>query len=207
MSAATPPALTLEERLARLEARAEIAELLANYCFSVDERDLDGIARCFARDGVFRSIDGVMNAAGREAVIAQFHGRFAVLGPSNHYTHDHTIRFDPADRNAATGLVNAHAEVVRNGETLWTALRYEDSYCLEDGRWRFRVRTLSFFYYLRPADYAEALRGTDRNRAYAVPHAADWPEATGSWQRYYRDHPRGCGGAPPRRARARLTSA
>ena len=190
MTAAHPPPPSLEQRIARLEARAEIAELIAHYCFAVDERDIGRMGGCFTRDGVFRSIDGVMNAAGRDAVIAQFHGRFAVLGPSNHFTHDHTLSFDAADPGRATGLVNAHAEVVRNGEALWTSLRYEDEYGVEDGRWRFRVRTLSFFYYVRPGDYPEAMLGTDRNRAYDSPRPADWPERTSTWQRYYREHPR-----------------
>ena len=190
MTAANPPPLGLEQRIARLEARAEIAELIANYCFAVDERDTDRIGACFTRDGVFRSVDGVMDATGRDAVIAQFHGRFAVLGASNHFTHDRTVSFDATDPARATGLVNAHAEVARNGEALWTSLRYEDEYRLEEGRWRFRVRTLSFFYYVRPDQYAEAMLGTDRNRAYDTPRAADWPERTGSWQRYYREHPR-----------------
>ena len=189
MTAANPPTLTLEQRIARLEARAEIGELIARYCFAVDERDTDRMGACFTRDGVFRSVDGVMNASGREAVIAQFHGRFAVLGPSNHFTHDRTVSFDAAEPGRATGLVNAHAEVVRNGEALWTSLRYDDEYCLEEGHWRFRVRTLSFFYYVRPDQYAEAMRGTDRNRAYDSPRPADWPERTSSWQRYYREYP------------------
>jgi hypothetical protein len=181
---------TTEQRLARLEARAEIRELAARHCFTIDERDIDGIGQCFTRDGSFRSIDGVMNAVGREAVIAQFHGRFSVLGPSNHFTHDHTVEFDDADAQRARGVVNSHAEVVRNGQPMLASLRYHDEYRVEDGRWRFHARTLAFFYYLRPADYPEAMGGSLRNRAYAQPHPADLPERTDAWQRYYRERPR-----------------
>ena len=77
---------TLAQRIERLEARAAIRALVGTYCITVDVRDLDGIAQCFTRNGIMRSADGVMNASGREAVIAQFHGRFAVLGPVS-YTH------------------------------------------------------------------------------------------------------------------------
>jgi ketosteroid isomerase-like protein len=177
------------QRIARLEARAEIQELVARYCFVIDERDVQGIGECFTRDGAFRSFDGKMDATGREQVIAQFHGRFAVLGPSNHFTHDHIITFDDRDTASATGLVNAHAEVVRNGQPLWAALRYHDEYAHEEGRWRFRVRTLAFFYYLDPARYGEVMLSGTRNHAYATPHAADFPEGLPSWQRYYREHP------------------
>jgi hypothetical protein len=128
-------------------------------CFTIDARDIEGIGQCFTRDGSFRSLDGVMNATGRDAVIAQFHGRFAVLGPSNHFTHDHVIEFDELHSDHATGIVNTHAEVVRNDEPLLASLRYHDDYRFEDGRWRCHKRTLAFFYYERPADYREILSG------------------------------------------------
>lgn len=182
--------MTLEQRIARLEARVQIRELVAVYCFTIDSRDVDGIGQCFTRDGSFRSIDGAMNAAGRDAVIAQFHGRFAVLGPSNHFTHDHLITFDEADPLHATGLINTHAEVVRNNEAMLTSLRYHDDYRHEEGRWRFKDRSLEFFYYLRPNEYADAMRSTLRNRAYAVPQRADFPEELATWKEYYRRHPR-----------------
>ena len=180
----------LTRRIDRLEARAAIGELIARYCFAVDERDIDAIGECFTRGGGFRSYDGKMDATGRAAVIEQFHGRFAVLGPSNHFTHDHLITFDDADSTAAKGLVNAHAEVVRNGRTLLASLRYHDEYRHEEGRWRFHVRTLAFFYYLEPSRYQEVMLGPMRNHAYAEPHAADFPESLPSWQRYYRERPR-----------------
>ncbi len=181
---------TLAHRIGRLEARAEIRELAARYCFAVDERDVEEIGECFTRDGAFRSYDGKMDAAGRAAVIEQFHGRFAVLGPSNHFTHDHVITFDDSDSDAAKGLVNAHAEVVRNGRPLLASLRYHDAYRREAGRWRFHVRTLAFFYYVEPQRYHEVMLGTLRNEAYQVAHPADFPEGSASWQRYYREHPR-----------------
>ena len=38
-----------------------------------------------------------------------------------------------------------------------TAIRYRDRYRREDGHWRFRSRALSFMYFVRAADYADAL--------------------------------------------------
>jgi ketosteroid isomerase-like protein len=187
---ATPESSALARRIARLEARVEIRELVARYCFVVDARDIEGIGECFTHDGAFRSRDGQMDAVGRAAVIEQFHARFAVLGPSNHFTHDHIINFDDSDAAAATGLINTHAEVVRNGQPLWASLRYRDEYRHEEGRWRFRERSLEFFYYLQPAQYAEVMLSALRNHAYAVPHAAEFPETLPSWQRYYQEHPR-----------------
>ena len=182
--------MDLEQRIARLEARVQIRELVARYCFVIDARDIDGIGECFTHDGSFRSIDGAMNATGRDIVVEQFHTRFAVLGPSNHFTHDHLITFDDDDATRATGLVNAHAEVVRNDAAMWTSLRYHDEYRREDGRWRFQGRSLEFFYYLRPADYADGMMGTLRNRAYETPHPADFPEGLATWKQYYKERPR-----------------
>ena len=182
---------SLEARVARLEARHEIRELVARYCFTVDARDIEGIAACFTRDGAMRSLDGVMDARGRDAVVNQFHGRFEVLGPSNHFTHDHLIEFDADDPDRATGIVNSHAEVVRNGRALLASLRYHDEYRREDGSWRFHLRLLSFFYYLEPGEYAAVLRDPLRNRAYAEPRPADFPERLDTWQRYHREHASG----------------
>jgi len=183
--------MNVEERLARLEARVEISELLARYCFAVDARDIAGMAECFTQDGSFGSIDGTMTATGRDAVIEQFHTRFAALGPSNHFTHDHLITFDDTDATRATGVVNAHAEVVRNDQAMWSSLRYHDTYRFESGKWRFQARALEFFYYLRPADYAEAMLGPSRNHANRTPHAADYPESLATWRAYYTARPRG----------------
>jgi uncharacterized protein (TIGR02246 family) len=174
----------LLQRLRRLEDRAEIGELVARYCFAIDDRDVAAIADCFTADGRFRSLDGVLDAQGREAVVRQFHARFAVLGATYHYTHDRVLDFDPLDRAAAHGVVAAHAEVVRHGEPMWVALRYADRYRREDGRWRFADRELSFMYYLRVDEYVEALRGRERMRAYERAAPADWPEGSAGWRRY-----------------------
>jgi len=184
------PSAAQAARLERLEARLEIRELIARYCFTVDARDVAGLGECFTRQGVFRSLDGKMSARGREAVIEQFHARFAVLGPSNHFTHDQIVEFAPEDPERARGLVNSHAEVIRNGEPLLASLRYHDEYRVEEGRWRFAERVLEFFYYLNPASYGEVMLSPLRNRAYPTPHAAEYPEHLESWQRYYREHPR-----------------
>ena len=186
----SPQLRTTEQRLRRIEDREAIRELIARYGFAVDNRDVEGIADCFTHDGAFRSQDGVMNAQGREAVVAQFHGRFAVLGPSNHFTHDAIFSFDDLEPDRASGLVNSHAEVVRNGQAMWASIRYRDEYLRDEGRWRFRERLLAFFYYLAPGDYARLLDDPLRNRAYAEPRPADVPEQLPSWQQYYAQRPR-----------------
>jgi len=181
---------SLEDRLRRMEDQAEIRQLVSRYCFVVDDRDLAGIGDCFLTDGRFRSADGVMDARGREAIIDQYHGRFAVLGAGIHVTHDHVVELDDADPDRATGRVSCSAELVRLGKPMLVALRYEDDYRRDaDGRWRFADRLLLFFYYLDAREYAEGLCSPLRNRAYDELASADFPEALESWQRYYTEHP------------------
>ncbi|RMF11565.1 MAG: nuclear transport factor 2 family protein [Alphaproteobacteria bacterium] len=174
--------LTIEQRVRRLEDRAEIRELVSRYGFVIDDRDVDGIADLFATDATFRSQDAVLGARGRDAIINQFHQRFSVLGMTHHFTHDHIIAFDDDDH--AHGLVSSHAELVRNGVPMLVALRYADKYVREDGRWRFADRFLTFCYYLDVRQYADLLTQRKRMRAYEEPRDADWPEGTPTWQAY-----------------------
>lgn len=176
---------SLEERIARLEDLEAIRALVARYGFAIDDRDLAAVGALFTQDGRFRSRDGVMDANGRPAVLAQFEGRFAALGPTNHFSHDHVIWLDDAAPGRARGLVSSHAEVVRNGRPMVVALRYEDEYRREDGTWRFADRLLSFLYYVDVREYAEAIRTPLRMRAYETPAPADYPESLDTWRRYH----------------------
>lgn len=177
----------LEFRIRRLEDRAEIGELIARYCVAMDERDIEEFRNIFTPDVVIRSADGVMHAAGMVAVTAMFRGRFEVLGPSNHFTHDVILKFDEHDPHLAQGVVSSHAEMNRRGMAMMAAMRYRDNYKRCEGCWLFSERLLSFFYYVPAAEYIESLQGglSRRMRAYAEPRAADWPEQSQSWKRYY----------------------
>lgn len=177
--------MDLEQRLQRLEDREEIRTLAARYTFAVDNRDLAAIESCFARDAQFRSKDGVLNAVGRAAIMRQFDGRFAALGPGAHYTHDHVVWFGDDAPDAAYGLVSSHAELFRKGRPMLASMRYEDRYVREDGAWRFADRLLSFLYYLNTEDYVGLLGRRDRMRAYDPPQDADIPEGLPSWRAYY----------------------
>jgi len=174
----------LEMRVRALEDRAELRELVARYGLAIDDRDIDSLSGLFTADGSFRSRDGVMNATGRDAVLEQFRSRFSALGPTNHIAHDQVCTLD-ADGNTASGLVTSHAELWRNGRAFVTALRYQDRYRREDGRWRFADRLLSFFYYLPVAEYVNGLGHPLRMRAYGDHRPADYPEALPSWRLYH----------------------
>lgn len=176
----------LNERLRVLEDRAQLRELVARYGIAIDDRDIDALTELFTPDGSFRSADGVMSALGREAVIQQFHGRFAALQATNHIAHEQILDFGP-DPDAAEGLVTSHAEVCRHGRTFVAALRYHDRYRRHEGRWRFAERVLSFLYYLPVEEYAEGFASRMRMRAYGDRRPADYPESLPAWRRYHRE--------------------
>lgn len=187
MSMSESPFELLERRIRRLEDRVEIHELVARYGLVMDDRNMADMPGLFTDDVVIRSGDGVMNARGRDTVVALFRGRFEVLGPSNHVSHDKIISFDEIDSDRATGIVLSHAEMHRRGQPMLTAIRYQDAYRREGGRWCFAERVLRFFYYVPTAQYLDALGPglALRNRAYDTPVAADWPEPLATWQQYY----------------------
>lgn len=166
-----------EDRIRQLEDRAAIQELGVLYGFVMDERDEEGIRQIFCEDATLRSEDGVFAASGIEEIVRTYLGRFAALGPTNHFSHGHVISFDGADPDRATGLLASHAEVTRDGVAMQVALRYKDTYRRVDGRWRFADRLMGYMYYMPIADLATDLGDRYSVRAYGDRRPADWPEA------------------------------
>ena len=182
-------AAELAARLDRIESRAAIHELPILYCLVMDERNVDGIRAIFSKTASMRSIDGVFTASGLAQIVSAFEGRFDALGPTNHVTHGHIIRFDDTDPDLAYGSVESHAELVRNSVPMVAALRYRDTYRRYDGIWKFEDRLMSYMYYLPITEYESGLGDPNSMRAYGDHRPADWPDALhdgdGSWLARY----------------------
>ena len=172
----------VEARLARLEAESQIRQLVARYSFDIDDRRVDCVRQLFAEDAVLRSSDGVMHARGVDAIMAQFDGRFAVLGPGHHVMHD--IQIDFVSEDTATGRVSGHAELWRKGRMMVAAIRYADKYRRTPSGWKFAERVIGFLYYVPVEAYAGILGRPDRNHAYDAPMTADFPESLPDWIAY-----------------------
>lgn len=175
---------SLETRVARLEAESQIRQLVARYCFTIDDRDLDGVAALFTDDATVRSADGVMAATGIEAIIDQYRDRFTVLGAGQHFMHD--IAIDFVGDSEARGRVAGHAELWRKDQMMVAGIRYADIYRRTDHGWKFAERTINFLYYVPLAEYPGILGHRDRNRAGAEAKEADFPEKLDSWIAYER---------------------
>lgn len=171
----------LARRIALLEDRAELQELVAVYGRLVDDRDIDGIAGIYTADAVFDSTAGPVS--GREAVLDYYRGQLDRYGMTYHYPHSQTITFTGPD--TATGVVSAHAELAIGGTPFVVALRYLDSYRREDGRWRFHERRARQLYAAPLADLPDVLGTTLRRRWPGTePAPAHLPEELATWQAY-----------------------
>ncbi|MET8578587.1 nuclear transport factor 2 family protein [Streptomyces sp. NPDC005012] len=153
----------MEDRLARLEALAEIRTLPARYAHHFARLDMDALADLYADPLTLRTGE----LSDREALRASFESsgappdgvRMAVL-----LTGTHIVRLTEDGR--AVGSVYCRADVQRGERTFFhQAIHYGDHYCHQDGAWRFeRQRDHQLFYGAPPATAPNELP------------PADWPE-------------------------------
>ena len=165
----------LASRIRRIEDRLEILDLPARYSRAVDDRDLAGLADLFCADARWEhGAPGGGRAVGREAIVATFADILGTYGMTLHIPHMHVV--ERIEGDTANGWVAAHAELTPADRYVLVAVRYEDDYRREDGRWRFARRELRFWYVTDRASLAEVAR--DRNRVHfgADPLAADLPD-------------------------------
>ena len=175
--------MDLEDRIARLEARAELGELASRYAIACDEHDMPALEALFTEDAVFDAPSGLMRAEGRGAIMEMFGEVLSIRGPGYHWTHDCMVRFDRGE-GEASGLVLSHAETTPNGVQSLAAMKYDDLYRREEGGWRFSRRTISFLYYVPVAEYDGALARSDRLMAGDALRQADYPEALPQWRAF-----------------------
>ncbi len=174
---------SLEQRVARIEDRLAINDLVAAYCTAIDSRDLDGFVDCFTEDGVLRHADGVMRIDGRAALREYYTKRFGDYGVTFHYPHTHTVEIDGSDE--AHGVVTAHAEMALNGEAWIAAFRYTDRYRRENGRWRFAERELACWYYMPLAQLATGMAAELRKHYRGEIIRAELPESLESYKAWH----------------------
>lgn len=179
---------SLTRRVEELESRVEIAELCSAYAIACDEHDLPRLASLFSPDAELDSPSKLLSAKGRDEIVAMYVRLFKIRGPGFHWTHDHFVRFDAADRHRASGVVLSHAETCPDDEGSMSAMRYEDDYVRLDGRWVFRKRVLKFLYYVPAKDYPQALRGPIRVTMGGRQLPGDIPESSPGWQAFEREH-------------------
>jgi hypothetical protein len=155
---------TLDERIARLESRAEIQELIVRYTLLIDDHDFDALGRLFTEDARFGSPGGAH--VGRDTIVANYRARGAQYPISLHVARGLVLEFDDADH--ARGQVPGFSEQASEEYTVITAFRYDDVYRREDGQWRFAARDVRTLYAMTHAELAAGGLGQELRKRW--PH-------------------------------------
>lgn len=128
---------SIDARVAALEDRDAIRELIAQYSLCVMEGDGDAAADLYTEDGSFIVESGSFQ--GREAIRAMYRRTF---GPRKSIptTNDHIIKLDGDD---ATATCVMHSPW-RDGRAGGYVGRYTDAFRRVDGKWFFSERRFVF---------------------------------------------------------------
>jgi hypothetical protein len=159
----------LERRIARLEARAEIAELLASYAFLLDDHEFEALGELFTPDARFGS-PGSMHT-GRAAIVANYRALGEVYRITLHEARGFVLEF--LDDEHARGEVLGFSEQASAQHTVITSFRYRDEYVRMDGRWRFAARQVRTLYAMTHAELASGGLGWELRKRW--PHRAPGP--------------------------------
>jgi uncharacterized protein (TIGR02246 family) len=117
----------------------EIRELLARYCFALDDGRFEEMAALFTPDGVWETAFGT--GTGRDGIVAQ--ARSISTEPRPRRVHLTTNIVIDLDGDAAT--VRSNWVLVQNsaaGPVIGSGGGYADRLVKADGRWFFRHRTI-----------------------------------------------------------------
>lgn len=180
----------IAERLAAVEARLAIQDLVGRYALAVDSRNLDALISLYVDDVALGG-----GETGREGLREQFAAILRGFYRSVHMIMGQVIELKDADH--ATGTVYCRAEQEEGGEWSAMAICYFDSYERREGQWLFAERKIRSFYKAElakgPVAPYNALPGGAADRRINLPQR--WP----SWGDFWAD--------VPQEEVARLTSA
>jgi len=168
----------IAERLNRLEDRAALQDLVARYFLASDGDDLPQLRASFASGATF-AVSGQVGGQGREGIVAFLVEQRASMGLTLH-TPNYGL-FTLQDSDHAEGLVGAHLELVLQGQAIYGAVRYQDSYVREDGAWRILHRDMRVIQLARWDQLAEAFASETPVRwPGAAPSVSDFPRRQGA---------------------------
>jgi uncharacterized protein (TIGR02246 family) len=130
-----------DERVAVLEAKLEIGELVAKYNRCLDGRNSAGFLDLFTEDGVWDFGAAFGAAEGREQLERLFDVLLQVFPETHHVAGNVVVE---VDGETATAAVDAYAAATdTNGRQHTTFASYEDRFVFVGGAWRFARRTVT----------------------------------------------------------------
>jgi SnoaL-like domain len=116
--------------------RQRIREVAERYFFYSDLPDPSGVATCFAKDGIFRSLtQKEFQLCGREEIEAGYRS-FTAWGRCCHLITSMSITIAGETATAKMFAVSYVAGAAREGDPLLVrGLTYSDRWIVEDGEW------------------------------------------------------------------------
>jgi hypothetical protein len=138
--------MSLETRVARLEARERIKELKSAYCFAVDRQEWDGFHELFTHDVVldFGTLGEYEGHDGIDRFTAEFVEE--TLQGSAHFLTNPIIDID-IDDEIATGRWYVESPITfADGTAGWRQGRYDDEYHMVDNKWKIARSNMQFMY-------------------------------------------------------------
>ena len=164
---------TLENRVRKLEDRAELHDLVATYFQATDDDDYARLSDCFTRDATFAA-SGYPDSAGRAAITEFLKMARSGMGQTVHTPNYVHLDFEGADM--ATGTVAAHLELGIGEATYFAAVRYLDRYRRDEGQWRIARREMRAIHVGPWSDVGTSLSSPLNIRwPGAAPQASDFP--------------------------------
>ena len=125
----------LAQRLDRVESELRIRNIVAEYAFAIDGRDLDAIASLYVPDV---KVGAPVHGSGREALKEWFMSGASYWYRSMHQLGAHVVVFDDDDH--AHGSLQCRVEQEIGDQWVITVVNYGDTYVRVDGEWLFGHR-------------------------------------------------------------------
>jgi ketosteroid isomerase-like protein len=165
---------TTESRLARLEARTAIEELVANYCHGADRHDEATFLAIWHDDAVWEFPPPWGAIKGKEEIRGAINGLIWAGLPETHHWTTNLVVTLADDGASATGISDVYcAATDLDGRSMHIAGTYHDTFERRDGRWGVAHRTVELFWFA-PADQPW---GTELASRFQPP-ALSWPTGT-----------------------------
>lgn len=166
----------IADRVARLEDRAELQDLIVRYFLASDGDDVDVIRGAFAPGATF-AVSGNICGTGPDAIVDFIVEQRGNMGLTVHTPNFALFTFDGADE--ARGLVGAHLELVLAGQSVFGAVRYQDEYVRTEGGWVFKARDLRTIHIAPWGQVADAFASATPQRwPGTAPSPSDYPRAS-----------------------------
>jgi ketosteroid isomerase-like protein len=162
----------LTHRLARLEDRARIQDLIAAYAIAVDDRDLDAVVSMFTEDGEF--VRSGVTSRGRDAIRDFYRDAVDRYILTLHQPLSDLISLDG---DHARGLLTGRAELALDGTLVLASYRYSDEYIRCGDDWLFTRRDLRFHYAVPVDELNDGICADERIRWPGTPpRLSDLPQ-------------------------------